>query len=889
MQRPDNLIPGTISLMLSRFSRMWSVIRMLLPLLVFTLARPVLAANPEFLIGPAPSWVVAVSPDVGAGTQANQASNGVYYLLTDAQLRVGPHDQAWYGHYATQALNQSGVETAAHVSIDYDPAYQRLTLHQIQVRRGNQVISKLDAGVIKVLQREKQLEYRIYDGSKTVNAILDDIRVGDIVEYAYTIEGKNPVFNNLAFGQYDLQWSVPVGRAFARLVWPRDRDIRIYSLHTNLAPVIQETAGYRDYCWDARQVPALRVEENAPGWYNPYPRVQWSEFADWHAVANWAVPLYRNSASLDPALQSVVDRIAAAGKDEGQRLLAVLRFVQGEIRYLGLEIGAGSYAPSPPALVMQRRFGDCKDKSLLTVTLLQALGIRARPALVNTEAQRGIGAWQPMPTAFNHVIVQARIDGQDYWVDPTRLPQKGDLASLVQSDFGYALVIDAATQTLIPMGKSPASVLKRSVNAVFDAHAGIGEPVRFTVTSVLEGAGAEVQRSALANDSKEALLKQYMNYYARFYPSIESAGPLKVQEDEGANRLTMVEEYRIPGFWNYEKKGKQHVAEIHAAEILGYLRKPEEPLRAAPLRVIHPVDLTQVTEVRLPEDWSVKDERIAVDNPAFAFERKVAYHGGDRRILFTDHYRSLADQVDPAQMATYVADIDRVDQALGYSLYKYDQPAAASSGWLDRFNWLIAMLAVLLTGVWLWLARKLYRYDPPLSGAPVDLKLQGIRGWLILPAIGVTLQPVRILIDFSQTLSAYSTDTWAALTTPGGQSYHPAWAPLLLGELGFNLAMIVFSLLLVIMFYQKRRIVPRFYISLAIAGILIQLVDLTAAEQMPITMDQDHSKDWKKLFRSVLQAMIWGSYFLVSKRVKSTFLETCPASRRQQATVPATS
>ena len=77
--------------------------------------------------------------------------------------------------------------------------------------------------------------------------------------------------------------------------------------------------------------------------------------------------------------------IAAEHSDPAGRAAAVLQLVQREIRYLGIEVGAGSHAPCAPALVCQRRFGDGKDKALLMVALLEALGVEAAPALVDTD------------------------------------------------------------------------------------------------------------------------------------------------------------------------------------------------------------------------------------------------------------------------------------------------------------------------------------------------------------------------------------------------------------------------------------------------------------------------------------------------------------------------
>src|SRR5208282_5268181 len=71
-----------------------------------------------------------------------------------------------------------------------------------------------------------------------------------------------------------------------------------------------------------------------------------------------------------------------------QQILTVLQFVQDEVRYFAIEIGASSEKPADPSAVFSRRFGDCKDKSLLFVTILRALGIEAYPVLVNAASER---------------------------------------------------------------------------------------------------------------------------------------------------------------------------------------------------------------------------------------------------------------------------------------------------------------------------------------------------------------------------------------------------------------------------------------------------------------------------------------------------------------------
>jgi len=86
--------------------------------------------------------------------------------------------------------------------------------------------------------------------------------------------------------------------------------------------------------------------------------------------------------------------------DDGQRVLAVLRFLQEEVRYQGIETGAAAYTPASPSAVFARRFGDCKDKTLFCVTVLRALGIDAWPVLVSTDLRQTLRDWLPTAGQF---------------------------------------------------------------------------------------------------------------------------------------------------------------------------------------------------------------------------------------------------------------------------------------------------------------------------------------------------------------------------------------------------------------------------------------------------------------------------------------------------------
>jgi hypothetical protein len=845
----------------------------------------------DYSNGATPAWVQRVALDAAAVMSAAELSDGVYYLLSDEQVRIEAGDKQVFRHFASRAINDKGLDEVASISIGFDPAYQSLTLHAINVIRAGRVIPKLATAKVRVLQREPELEARIFDGRKSANVFLEDVRVGDIVEYAYSVRGANPVFGGRHFGGLDMGWRVPVARRFGRLLVPHGSPLKLVHHQTPLRPVERDQEAYREYVWDLRNLASIHADGDIPGWYDPYPWVEWSEFGDWGDVARWAEPLYRTPASLSPALQAAVKRLAATSTDPAERMVATLKFVQQEIRYLGVEIGAGSYAPSAPDLVFQRRFGDCKDKALLTVTLLQALGIEAYPALVSTTMLRGIRDLQPSPGAFNHVIVQARIGDRRYWLDPTRAPQSGTIETIVQPDYGQALLVNATTRELSSMeAKLATRVLTKRIVAELNARDGLDKPLRFTVTTLTEGVAAESLRNDLSSHNHEEMQKQYLNYYAHYYPGIEMTAPLEVMDDPHANRVSLIEHYRIKDFWKRSEEEKSFEATGYVPDLDDVLQRPRGTLRTDPLKLAHPVDITVSSVWLMPEEWSLSTENKRIEDAVFSFEHRVSLEDNKRKIVETDHFVSHADFVAGADAPRYAANLEKARQALGITLTKRDAgveaPATPALSLMDRFNWSIAMLAVTLLAVLAWLALKVYRYDPPPPRGVIDPSLQGIGGWLLLPALGIVVQPLRILKDVAELVPAYAADNWMQLTTVGQTAYHALWGPVLLFELAANLGLLVFSVLLMILFFQRRSSVPRVFLAFQGGALVVGVLDQMAAGLIPAIEHAASGSGWAQVIRQALALAIWGSYFMTSRRVKATFVKTWRAPECAEGQVP---
>jgi transglutaminase-like putative cysteine protease len=844
----------------------------------------------EYTIGPAPAWVIPARPGTISLAAASQDSFGEVYLLADTQVLASNQQYVAYRRLVINAINASGVNAVANIQIRFDPSYQTLQLHAINIVRNGHIIPKLASARIQVLQRESALEAQIYDGTKTVNIFLDDVREGDTVDYSYSTSGRNPVFKGQDFGAVLLQYPVPVARIYSRLLVPGGKRINFAERNTSIQPTVHQRNGLLDYVWDVANPPALKLESGTPFWYMPYAEVTWSEFADWQAVAGWAQPLYQVPETLSPELQAQVDRIAKIEKTPAGRMLAALRLVQGEVRYLGVEIGQNSHAPNPPALVYARRFGDCKDKTLLLLTLLQHLGIDAHAALVNTALQRGLADVQPSPGAFDHVLVQARIDRRAWWIDPTRYPQKAGLGELYQPDYGLALIVDSQTEGLTAMPRADAGSSARQENVVFDAHAGFDKPVRYTLKTTTTGVYAEAARARLASTNIADVEKSFLNFRATYYPHIKLAAPLQIKDDETENQFATNESYTIPEMVQPSSDGKQRVAEFLLPDISQVLHEPPETVRKSPLRLIYPHDVSQRTEVLLPASWPLKPQSTVIDDPAFHFEQSTIFDGS--RLVIIDRYRALTDEVPAEDMPRYVGNLARARAVVGYQLVWSNQastgkattPTVAPSGF-DRTNWPLVLLALASFGFWVWMATNTYKYDPEPNSV-YDKRWVGISGWLVLLTIGLLIRPLIYAKNLWDLAGIMDIGQWSRLTTYGGHAYNAMWAPALLLELINTSGQLVFSSLLLLLLFKHRSNFPRTAIWVLISGAVVHIVIVSLVAMIPNIKTGPQVPTQAAI--NLVGAVLWSIYLFRSERVEATFVRRYRTAVSAALTQPAT-
>ena len=253
---------------------------------------------------------------------------------------------------------------------------------------------------------------------------------------------------------WHLQTPVPIVYQALEVDLPPGRThIDSWHHHDPIKPVEVATNHWR---WEVKDSPALELRDipSHPAWGALAARmsVQWGEAAvegrdnQWRALGQRWSDLEAHRPDPSPEITAKTQELIAASPDFYAKLNRITDYIQRNIRYFIVERGIGGWKANAATDIFRNRYGDCKDKTTLLISMLSIANIHGYYVLVDHRREMV----DPETPSFygDHMITAIEVPAE---------VQDPRLRAIVRASNGKRYLIFDPTDERTPVGNLPSN------------------------------------------------------------------------------------------------------------------------------------------------------------------------------------------------------------------------------------------------------------------------------------------------------------------------------------------------------------------------------------------------------------------------------------------------
>jgi len=315
--------------------------------------------------------------------------------------------------------SDAGVERMGQLVFGYSSANERMEMAYVRVRRADGTVIAASASDVQDLPSPVAREAPVYSDFREKHITVPGLQPGQVLEYSIVVHTEKPLIPHQFWTEYSFEKQVIVLDEELEINLPRERALKLKT-QPGFEPQVSDEGDRRIYRWTSsnRKRESASDKKKRPKRPKPeVPDVELSTLSGWDEVGRWYWELQKDRIAPTPAVRVKAEELTRGKTTDLEKIEALYDFVATNFHYVSLSFGLGRYQPHTAGEILSNRYGDCKDKHTLLASLLEAVGLQAYPALINSS--REIDAEVPSPSQFDHVITVVPLHEQYLWMDTT--------------------------------------------------------------------------------------------------------------------------------------------------------------------------------------------------------------------------------------------------------------------------------------------------------------------------------------------------------------------------------------------------------------------------------------------------------------------------------------
>ncbi len=574
-----------------------------------------------------------------------------YSVNTDLTYRIRER-------HRIKILNKGGHDFSE-VIVFYNTLSETLKIEEAKTIRPTGEVVALDPEAIRDVKSTTSL---FYTESRYKRFSMPSVEDGCILDYTFVKTGRNLHLSREFWKTFPVETAVPQDLVRVRLTVPLTKRVTTKLVPAEPGFEVETAETEEKYSrrieFTMRRIPPLTPEPHAPSEAVLGTRLIFTSIPSWETVWDWYHRLVDNARQPDEAItQAVADVIDGCGT-ELEKARAIYDYVASKIRYVGLELGPHGYQPHSAASIYENRYGDCKDKATLLLTMLDVAGIKGSIVLVPTDEMAPVETTMPTLDQFNHAIATVTIDGTRYWLDSTGGETAfGDIPVNDQGRTVYVVGTEAGEFMQIPVQPADENRLGNTGTGAIGADGTLRVEERIEYTGAFATTFRHQYRYSDAATQQRSLEEVLNSFSAGATLEAYSIAGL----DELADAVVYTRTYTAPG---YAAIADDLMVLSAPLQQIGLLSLTAMPAREQPLRLGQTMRREGTITLAVPTGYRVRNlpEPLELNSDLGTYTESYSVNS-EGAIVCCNRFELLTPEIGPEQYPAFRALIRQVARA----------------------------------------------------------------------------------------------------------------------------------------------------------------------------------------------------------------------------------
>lgn len=460
---------------------------------------------------------------------------------------------------------------------------------------------------------------------------------------------------------------IPILKSRYRLIKEEPVSFKMYSIGFDIAPEITISGSDSIFTWQMNNIPAKekkyrtppenKIEKQILFASNHFEVDNFTGTSDsWDDFAAWIRRLYAGKYNLSAQAIAEVRQIAASAKNDREKVQLIFSFLQDNTRYIAIELGVGRWQPYSADWVFNKKYGDCKDLSTCLISMLDAVDIKAYPALMKTR-DAGIIYTEFPSNQFNHVIVFVPLNQDTLWLEATAdYLNAGELPS--SREGCDVLVVKERNSEILrtPLSKSSDNLEVTRIEGVINSWNGF----KFDGLCRYKGNDKSRLLHLYKTQEKREIEKFLHNYLGRFESTPKLA---KYNLNDSQLDITL----SISGvFKNFVNQTKKRIfLNPNILNRIDFNEDLKDEEREFPIYYSYPYTEIDTVIAKIPYAIDIESAPNAVDIDSSFARYKITYEYSNKKLTYVRHFEIKKRLIPVKSYQAYVdfmLDVEKYDR-----------------------------------------------------------------------------------------------------------------------------------------------------------------------------------------------------------------------------------